>query len=397
MNNPTKNASNPGQSEHPFSSERPIGTLGEDELGRKGFAAAIAKVIGSWTGRESLVVAIYGPWGSGKTSLKNMILDALPKENANTIPLEFNPWEWAGQQKVFEGFFDELSSKLGSVDASNEAANAAKKMRMYGTMLLAAGSITGRFRWLLIGLLAAVGFFGLAPLVHSPRLLNTVSILAGLAFLAAITLATSGDTTNRIAAYLAAKAEATHKSVADIKRDLHGLLEGLSKNVLVVLDDVDRLTPEGIRLVFQLVKANADFPNLVYVLLFQRDTIERALGRMDRAGELDGGEFLQKVVQVGFDIPKLSPQKLEESLELVISRLVEETPAESRFDSRRWAGLLASGIRPYFQTLRDVKRFSNTLSFHFELYRNGDTFDANPVDLIGLEVLRQFEAGARNC
>jgi hypothetical protein len=42
--------------------------------------------------------------------------------------------------------------------------------------------------------------------------------------------------------------------------------------------------------------------------------------------------------------------------------------------------------------LRDVKRFSNTLSFHFELYRNGDASDANPIDLIGLEVLRQFEA-----
>ena len=38
-----------------------------------------------------------------------------------------------------------------------------------------------------------------------------------------------------------------------------------------------------------------------------------------------------------------------------------------------------------------MKRFSSTLSFHFELYRNGDTFDANQIDLIALGVLRQFE------
>ena len=36
------------------------------------------------------------------------------------------------------------------------------------------------------------------------------------------------------------------------------------------------------------------------------------------------------------------------------------------------------------------------MSFHFELYVNGDTFDANPVDLICLEVLRQFEAPLYN-
>jgi predicted KAP-like P-loop ATPase len=80
-----------------FSSERPINTLAEDELGLSGFATAVSKVVGQWAGRDSLVLAIYGPWGSGKTSLKNMILDALQQQSAKTMPLEFNPWEWAGK------------------------------------------------------------------------------------------------------------------------------------------------------------------------------------------------------------------------------------------------------------------------------------------------------------
>lgn len=381
-----------GTQEQLFSSERPIKTLAEDELGRRDFARAIAKVLGQWTGRDSLVVAIYGVWGSGKTSLKNMVLDALREQKAKTIQLEFNPWEWAGQQKVFEGFFSELSSKLGSVDASENAAKAAKKIRMYGTMLSAAGSIAGRFRWFLVALFGALGSFGLAPLLHSARLLTTTSILGALALFVAACLAAFGDTANKIAEHLTAKAEATRKSVAEIKAELRNLLEALTINVLVLVDDVDRLTPEGIRMVFQLVKANADFPNLVYLLLFQRETIEKALAGMGAAHEVDGAEFLQKVVQVGFDIPKLSPKKLEESFESVINRVVEGTRADQKFDPRRWAKLFVSGIAPYFETLRDVKRFSNTLSFHFELFRNGDAFDANPIDLIALEVLRQFEA-----
>ena len=108
-------------------------------------------------------------------------------------------------------------------------------------------------------------------------------------------------------------------------------------------------------------------------------------------GEVDGTQFLEKIVQVGFDMPKLSAQKLEEILESAISQLVQGTAADRKFDAQRWGKLFVSSIRPYFRTLRDVKRFSNTLSFHFELYKDGDTFNANPIDLIALEVLRQFE------
>lgn len=393
MNQPISNLSTPIPQDALFSPERPILTLSEDELGRKEFAEAVAKVIGQWGNRDSLVIAIYGPWGSGKSSLKNMILDALPKQNAKTMTLQFNPWEWSGQEKVFDGFFTELSAKLGSKDPSKKAAVAAKKILAYGAMFSAAASIYSGVRWLIVGFLLVIGALGLVPLFHNSSLLSVSKIFGILAIIAAGILAAFADVGNKLAAYMTAKAEATRKGVDEVRKELQHLLGTLETNVLVVIDDVDRLTPEGIRMVFQLVKANADFPNLVYLLLLQRDTVEKALARM---GELDGSQFLEKVVQIGIDIPKLSPGTLEESIESAVSRVVQGTPAEKRFDTQRWGKLFVSAVRPYFRTLRDVKRFSNTLSFHFELYVNGDTFDANPVDLICLEVLRQFEAPLYN-
>jgi predicted KAP-like P-loop ATPase len=377
------------QEEHFFSSERPIRTLDEDELGRKGFATAVAKVIAQWTGHDSLVLAIYGPWGSGKSSIKNMILDALTQLSAKTISLEFNPWEWAGQEKVFEGFFGELSAKLGSSDISKKSEKTAKKMRMYGAKLSAAGFVTSGLRVPFAVLLYLIALAGLGPIVTgNVYIVWSVRILAGLAFIGASILTWSGGVADKLALYLTAKAEATRRSVTEAKEELQHLLQAFRKNVLVVVDDVDRLTPEGVRMVVQLVKANADFPNLIYLLLLQRDTIETALGE---AGKVDGAQFLEKVVQVGFDIPTLSATKLEEYLETAISRSVGGTPADRKFDRQRWGKLFVSAIRPYFRTLRDVKRFSSMLSFHFELYKNGDSFDANPIDLIALEVLRQFE------
>jgi predicted KAP-like P-loop ATPase len=389
MNKSTSQPSTPAQEEHFFSSERPIRSLAEDELGRSGFARAVAKVITQWTGRDSLVLAIYGPWGSGKSSLKNMILDGLTQLSAKTISLEFNPWEWAGQEKVFEGFFGELSAKLGSSNVSKESEKTAKKMRMYGAKLSAAGLVTGGLRVPLAVLFYLIAFVGFGPLVTKNwYLLVSGRILAAFAFIGASVLMWSGNVADKLALFFTAKSEVARRSIAESKEELHGLLKAVTKNVLVVVDDIDRLTPQGVRMVFQLVKANADFPNLIYLLLLQRDTIERALGE---PGNIDGAQFLEKVVQVGFDIPKLSPTNLEESLETAISKTVQGTPADRRFDPQRWGKLFVSAITPYFRNLRDVKRFSSTLSFHFELYRNGDSFDANPIDLIALEVLRQFE------
>ena len=284
MKQPISNLPTPLPQNALFSPERPILTLSEDELGRKEFAEAVAKVIGQWGNRDSLVIAIYGPWGSGKSSLKNMILDALPKKNAKTITLQFNPWEWSGQEKVFDGFFTELSAKLGSKDPSKKAEPAAKKMLVYGAMFSAAASIYSGVRWLIVGFLSVIGVLGLVPVFHSSSLSSVSKIFGILAIIAAVILAAFADAGNKLAAYMTAKAEATRKGVDQLRKELQKLLGALETNVLVVIDDVDRLAPEGIRLVFQLVKANADFPNLVYLLLFQRDTVERALGGM---GDLD--------------------------------------------------------------------------------------------------------------
>lgn len=55
-------------------------------------------MITGWRGEHSAVFAIYGEWGSGKTSFKNFILEKLKTRSESNQPLivEFNPWEWEG-------------------------------------------------------------------------------------------------------------------------------------------------------------------------------------------------------------------------------------------------------------------------------------------------------------
>src|SRR5581483_4408670 len=87
----------------------------------------------------------------------------------------------------------------------------------------------------------------------------------------------------------------------ELKASLSGALRGLKAPLMIVMDDVDRLTKEEVRLLFQLIKANADFPRVVYFLLFDRGVVERAL---DGEGGSSGRDYMEKIVQAGFDLPR---------------------------------------------------------------------------------------------
>ena len=51
----------------------------------------------------------------------------------------------------------------------------------------------------------------------------------------------------------------------------------INRKIIVIIDDIDRLTNIQIRDIFQLVKQVADFPNVIYVLVMDRNVVERAL------------------------------------------------------------------------------------------------------------------------
>ena len=89
-------------SAHPFSADRPISTIGEDRLEREKFVKQFSKSISAWKGKDSIVLAIYGDWGAGKTSIKNLIIEEMKKEKLTPLVMDFNPWQRAGKFDLLE-------------------------------------------------------------------------------------------------------------------------------------------------------------------------------------------------------------------------------------------------------------------------------------------------------
>jgi len=371
---------------HQFSADRPITSRKEDLLGRSDFTESLASAIKGWTGNDSLVIALYGPWGSGKSSIKNMVLESLhtSKDDCPFI-IEFNPWQWGGQEQLAEAFFQEIGFALDRADTSKEGKKRVAKWQTYAAYLKVGSFLAGGLRSALSLIFVIVGLIGVGA-VFVNRL--TLIIVSAIFLLVAAVIKWGGEFADKISTALAARFEERKQSLPEIKNELVELMQDLNKPFLVVMDDVDRLSSDEIKLLFQLVKANADFPNMVYLLLFQRNIVENSI---EDFAPTTGREFLEKIIQVGFDIPCIERTRLEKVLFAGLDKLLADEKVGQRFNTQRWGNIFIPGLHPYFNTLRDVHRFLGTLSFHISLFKNTGSFEVNPIDLIALEVLRVFE------
>jgi KAP family P-loop domain len=123
-----------------LSADQPISSADQDVLGRGRFVQAIVNAISAWSGRESLVMALYGPWGSGKSSIKNMVLEMLRKSPTPTPVIEFNPWVWSGQDRLLSAFFEEVGASLQALGKTNVPQKVVRDWAKYAAMLSLGGT-----------------------------------------------------------------------------------------------------------------------------------------------------------------------------------------------------------------------------------------------------------------
>jgi predicted KAP-like P-loop ATPase len=369
-----------------FSADRPIVSRSEDRLGRRGFAEAIAGAIDGWRGQESLVIALYGPWGTGKSSVKNMVVDALKANGTQLAIIEFNPWEFANRDQLSDSFFDQVAVGLGK-GGGKKRKIAVNRWRRYSAYLKTSARLIGLLAkpTALILAIAGVAELGVS-LFQLPHLYSTLN---GILLLTAAALLWSSHIAEQVVSFLEVGFQAGRKGLEEVKDDLASTLRNLDNPLLVVMDDIDRLTPSELQHTFQLVKANADFPNLVYLILFDREVVIKSI---ETVLKINGSDYLEKIIQVGFDMPAIEDNRTQSVLSNGLDQVLENIPSE-KFNKVRWGNLFVGALKPYFTNLRKINRFLSTLSFHFALFRSQDSFEVNPVDLIGVETLRVFEPG----
>ena len=103
-----------------YSTDRPIETGEQDLLGRASFSEQLGKAIYEYTGKDGLVIGLFGKWGTGKTSVINMAVNEiteLAKDDENKpIIMKFAPWNYSDKDNLISMFFQSLKNKINVQD-----------------------------------------------------------------------------------------------------------------------------------------------------------------------------------------------------------------------------------------------------------------------------------------
>jgi predicted KAP-like P-loop ATPase len=281
-------------------------------------------------------IAVTGAWGEGKSSVINLVVEELETSHSAQV-LEFNPWLFSGTEQLVEHFFEELSAQL-SESSDERLRHAAELLRAYGRVV--------------------------APL----RLIPGVgTVVKG-----------SVDWTREISNAITTDAP----SVRQRRAVLRSRLSELERPLLVIIDDLDRLQASEVIDVMRLIRLVGDFPNVIYLLAFDRRRVEEALS--GNAGADPGRAFLEKIVQVIHDLPPPRPSLVTELImQAILSSLEHE---DVTLDRAHFDNLFYGGMRDLFVTLRDISRYANVIPAALRLVRD----EVEVADVLALEALRVF-------
>jgi predicted KAP-like P-loop ATPase len=313
--------------------DNPIRDSSNDGLGRNNAARSFAANVLALDASEGVVVGVLGAWGSGKTSFINLARAEFKK--AKVPILDFNPWMFSGAEQLVQSFFSELSAQLKVRPGLEEI----------GKGLESYGEIFSGLTWL--------PFVG--PWIEQGQ--EGAKLLADL---------------------LQRKKE----GIAGHRKRVENALGKLERPILIVLDDIDRLNTTEIRDIFRLVRLTANFPNVIYILAFDRKRVEQALSEQG----IPGRAYLEKILQVGMDLPAVPEQVLNTEIFKAIDAALNSVEKKGAFDESRWPDVFMETIRPLVSNMRDVRRYSAAISG--TVRELGDQVAL--VDVLALEAVRIF-------
>jgi len=317
----------------------PINSPSEDYFGVNPFATALAKSILNMRSPTGSVIALNGPWGSGKSSAVNLIrhhLDAAVLAD-KIVVINFACWWFRGEEALALAFFRELYAGMSPTLGERFK----KSLPKLGARLLKAGAMAGE----------VADFVGAGGIGKK-----------------------AGQFLDKLAGLIK-----QDESVEHLHRELTNALRDQSRKYLIVIDDIDRLSPDEALMIFRLVKSVGRLPNIMYLLVYDRQLAEKIVSERFPS---EGPHYLEKIVQAAFELPEPMSTDIQRLLIEQIDNICTEDFSEAQ--QVRLMNILIGTVIPEIRTPRDVNRFTNSLAVTWPAVAG----DVDPADFIALELFR---------
>lgn len=305
----------------------------EDTLGRLPYAQRAAELIHTTHSFESSAVfGLSGPWGSGKTSIVNMIVETLQEEHPSWAVARFTPWATSDISGLLAEFYSSLVEAL----PRRRARQVRKALAVTASVAAPAANLIP-----LAGVAAAEGV--------------------------------------RMAGEALAKTPSWQVSFEKASSEL----KELAKPILVVVDDIDRLHVDELMALLKVVRLLGRFDGVQYLLAYDDETLYRSMTASSVVTANDGSaeRFMEKIVQYPLFVPPLLRHQQISRVNAGLAKVGRDR-VDGGVASDRLSGLLDCFI-DLLTTPRAIDRYIAQLQHHIPLLPS-DEVDDEDVQLLTL-------------
>ena len=270
--------------------DKPITKREQDRLGFGDEVDTLYQRIIERETTSALSIGINARWGDGKSSFINLMEEKFLQNKDLFIVIRFNP-RYSTNDKIQSAFFEELYSELSKYDS--------------------------RFK------------------SSFNDYLRVIDVMTDNKYLSA--LFQSSTLFNRV----------------NEKSRINGAIRRLKKRVIVIIEDLDRLTGDEIVEVFKLIDGNAAFDNLIFISAYDKGRINSLLESKD-----EWAAFSDKFFTWERPLPLRSSQLL---LDFLIPNLTSGLSFNDEEIEDVKSSIIANSsfFTFYLKNLRDVKRYIN--------------------------------------
>lgn len=298
----------------------------QDLLDHDAIARGVAEI--ALAAETPVNIALFGAWGSGKSSTYSMIQAHLQRVAPGRVRLaRYDAWKYGGQE-LKRNFIHSISAELGIKD---EEFVAGLDNERVDTRLDTWGWVQRNFRSLVVSAALALVVAALWLLAQAvamallsswdfipaaQSLLGSTGTVFGLALVAALLgpKALEGIAlTTRIA-----PPQGSDQFAKLFEELVRKALKGRQGRLVVFIDELDRCSPDAVVSTLVDLKTFLDHDRCVFIVAADRDVIERALREVPQAKPVredepyysTSGAFLDKIFQHQLALPPLRPRAL---------------------------------------------------------------------------------------
>ncbi len=343
-----------------------------DRLGFSAYAEAIKDLIASQGTATPLTIAIDAPWGFGKTSLMRMIQERVapkktPLYKGAHPTVFFNAWQYEGESALWAALVLEVLGQVGRQLSLAQRIKLQTRLawrRLDRTRLLRS-VIDSLTKLTLLVLLGGLAFAAAHRLLGSQQALGwtaigggVISVLLGFyRFGRRVHSDLLAPLDLKLSSYIQAPDYRQKVGfLADFRDDFEALVEIVTDGrrwgrwpLVIFIDDLDRCAPPKIAGIIEAINVTLSCDHCVFVLGLDVETVAASIeARYQHMRELlvdadcqdrlaVGRQFLEKIIQIHFRIPRANRRVFEQFIESCFGeaeqRVEEKDPAVARAES----------------------------------------------------------------